>query len=93
VIESGWNAVQQTLEGHVGLVYCVAFSHDSKLLALVSRAYTVKIWDTSTGSLQQTLEGHGGSVTSVAFSQDSKLLASSSYDKTVKIWDTSTGTL
>jgi WD40 repeat protein len=92
-VESGWNAVQQTLEGHGDPVNSVAFSQDSKLLASASDDTTVKIWDTSTGSLQQTLEGHSDPVKSVAFSQDSKLLASASDNTTVKIWDASTGSL
>ena len=90
-VESGWNAVQQTLEGHSHVVTSVAFSHDSNLLASASSDKTVKIWDASTGALQQTLEGHSNQVTSVAFSHDSKLLVSASRDHTVRIWDTSTG--
>ena len=87
VVESDWNAVQQTLEGHGGWVTSVAFSHDSKLLASASHDQTVKIWDTSNGFLQQTLKGHGSWVTFITFSHDSKLLASASRDQTVKIWD------
>ena len=90
-VESGWNTVQQTLEGHSHWVTSVAFSHDSKLLASVSKDKTVKIWDASTGALQQTLKGHSHMVNSIAFSHDSKLLASASSDYTVKIWDASTG--
>ncbi|KAG9234358.1 hypothetical protein BJ875DRAFT_401290 [Amylocarpus encephaloides] len=82
-VESSWDAVLQTLEGHSGFVMSVAFSHDSKLLASASDDKTVK----------QTLEGHSQGVMSVAFSHDSKLLASASDDKTVKVWDTATGTL
>ncbi|KAH6667393.1 hypothetical protein B0J14DRAFT_658843 [Halenospora varia] len=49
-VESDWNAVQQTLEGHGDRVTSVAFSHDSTLLASASGDKTVKIWGTSTGS-------------------------------------------
>ncbi|PQE14247.1 vegetative incompatibility HET-E-1 protein [Rutstroemia sp. NJR-2017a BVV2] len=92
-VESGWNNVLQTLEGHNSSIRSVAFSHNSKLLASASDDTTIKVWDTATGSLQQTLEGHSGSVRSVAFSHDSKLLVSASVDTTIKVWDTATGSL
>ena len=91
VVEEDWNACMQTLEGHSGFVFSVAFSPDSKLVASGSSDNTVKIWDAATGACTQTLEGHSDYVRSVAFSPDSKLVASGSYDKTVKIWDTATG--
>ncbi|RYP66041.1 hypothetical protein DL769_006143 [Monosporascus sp. CRB-8-3] len=83
--------LQQTLGGHSLSVYSVAFSHDSKLLALGSWK-TVRLWDTATGRLEQTLGGHGKYVWSVAFSHDSKLLASGS-KTTVQLWDMATGRL
>jgi WD40 repeat protein len=81
----------QTLEGHSGFVYSVAFSHDSTRLASASDDNTVKIWDASSGVCLQTLEGHSDIVISVAFSHDSARLASASHDNTVKIWDASSG--
>jgi WD40 repeat protein len=86
-----WSACLQTLEGHSGFVYSVAFSHDSTRLASASGDSTVKIWDASSGACPQMLEGHSGWVYSVAFSHDSTRLASASYDNTVKIWDASSG--
>ena len=58
-MESGWNAVLQTLEGHSDPVNSVAFSHDSKLLASASSDNTVKVWDAATGLLQQTVKVNG----------------------------------
>ncbi|EED16650.1 WD-repeat protein, putative [Talaromyces stipitatus ATCC 10500] len=92
-VESAWSAVQQTLEGHSGSVFAVAFSPDGKLVASGSVDYTIKLWDLATGTLRQTLEGHSSSVRAVAFSPKGKLVASGSDDKTVKLWDLATGTL
>jgi len=90
-MQDKWNSCLQTLEGHGGRVYSVAFSHDSTWLASASDDGTVKIWDARSGECLQTLEGHGDDVNSVAFSHDSMWLASASYDGTVKIWDARSG--
>ncbi|EXL39405.1 hypothetical protein FOCG_17986 [Fusarium oxysporum f. sp. radicis-lycopersici 26381] len=89
-MEADWNACLQTLEGHDGPVFSVAFSADGQRLASGSNDRTVKVWDAVTGACVQTLEGHGGSVNSVAFSADDQHLASGSYD-TIKVWDAVTG--
>ncbi|KAH6101962.1 hypothetical protein HBI64_254150 [Parastagonospora nodorum] len=90
-LSDSWSACLQTLEGHSGCVWSVAFSHDSAQLASASDDSTVKIWDASSGACLQTLEGHSSMVYSVAFSHDSAQLASASNDSTVKIWDASSG--
>src|SRR5438270_13241252 len=81
-------ARHQTLKGHSGLVWSVAFSHDDKRLALASDDCTMKVWDTASGNCFQTLEGHSGWVRSVAFSHNDKRLASALHDCTMKVWDT-----
>jgi WD40 repeat protein len=69
-------AVLQTLEGHSGSVWSVAFSLNSKQVVSGSSNKMVWLWDAVTGAALQTLEGHLGSVRSVAFSPNSKLLPS-----------------
>jgi WD40 repeat protein len=55
-IRDQWSACLQTLEGHSGAVYSVAFSADSTRLASASGDSTVRIWDTSSGACIETLE-------------------------------------
>ncbi|KAJ5661456.1 uncharacterized protein N7477_009072 [Penicillium maclennaniae] len=91
VIDS-WSTTLQTLEGHSDTVNSVAFSPDGLTLASGSDDYTIKLWDTATGTQRQTLEGHLGWVSSVASSPDGLTLASGSDDYTIKLWDIATGT-
>ncbi|KAL1889912.1 hypothetical protein Sste5346_008639 [Sporothrix stenoceras] len=91
VLEAGWNACLQTLEGHDDSVWSVAFSADGNHVASASSDDTVKIWNITSGACLQTLEGHNESVWSVAFSADGNHVASASSDKTVKIWNITSG--
>ncbi len=83
---------RQTLAGHEGAVYHVAFSPDGKAVATVSQDHTARLWDLATGQLKFTLEGHADEVNCLVFSPDGKILLTSSDDRTVKFWDTSHGT-
>src|SRR6185295_9940688 len=55
----------QTLRGHNGDVYTVAFSpdDDGRWIASAGEDSTVKVWDSQTGSLVRSLRGHTGLVT------------------------------
>jgi WD40 repeat protein len=80
---------RQTLRGHSGDVYAVAFSpHDGgRWIASGSEDSTVKIWDGRTGDEVLSFRGHTGLVCSLAFSPDGKRLYSGSRDTTLKVWD------
>ncbi|KAG4432782.1 hypothetical protein IFR05_011734 [Cadophora sp. M221] len=91
-VETHWNAMLQTLEGHTDYVSSVAFSPDGKQIVSGSRDQTVRRWDAATGQLLlPVLEGHTDVVSSVAFSPDSKQIVSGSWDRTVRRWDAVTG--
>jgi WD40 repeat protein len=73
----------------VGQVESVAFSPDSRMLAIGDRSKQVVLWDVSTRKVLARLKGHDGWVSALAFSPDGKTLYSGSIDQTVKLWDLS----
>lgn len=85
------NPCKHIIEGRSNYIECIAFSHDSALLASGSRDTTVKIWDLVTGECLQAMTGHRHSIVSVDFSHDSSRLVSASWDYTIRIWHTETG--
>ena len=71
-----WSACLQTLEGHSGWVWSVAFSHDSTWLASASCDNTVKIWDASSGECLQALTS--GSLYNISFDPSGSYLHTAS---------------
>jgi WD40 repeat protein len=80
----------------MGTGFDMAFSPDSRLLALPSGQNMINVWevaDSERGMLTPRfiLQGHTDRVLRVAFSPDCQCLASTSEDKTVRIWDLAAG--
>jgi len=69
----------------------LAFSPDSRRIALGSATGKILVYEAASGKLLQSLAGHEGAVTSLAFSPDSKILASGGQDGTLRLWDLQAG--
>ena len=80
--------------GHVGAVYQVCWSSDSRYIASASKDSTVKLWPARVGGAEgaakphaiETLSGHADEVYALDWSPSGELLASGSKDRLVKMW-------
>jgi len=72
-------------------VEIVAFSPDSRLLAVTTANNSITIWEVESGEWLHTLSGHGEMISSVAFSPSGKWLAAGSMEKSIKLWDVESG--
>ena len=87
----------RTLTGHVGAIYCVSWSCDSRFLVSASKDGTAKVWNISAGSNKgqaknkkssalETLPGHADEVYALDWSPNGTSVATGSKDRTIKIW-------
>lgn len=83
--------LKSKLDGVNGMVSCLAFSPDGKIIAVagwqLEKEGNVTLWETATGKLLATIPAHRDWVRCLAFSPDGKTLATGSKDSTVKLWD------
>ncbi|MBD2731696.1 pentapeptide repeat-containing protein [Nostoc sp. FACHB-892] len=82
-----------TLRGHFGQVWTIAFSPDGQLLASGSDDQTIRLWNAHDGTCLTVLQGHTGGVTSVSFSPNGQMLASASEDASIRLWSVDHGTI
>jgi WD40 repeat protein len=85
-------AFRLALSAHSDGGQCVAFSPDSRLLALGGGFEgSVHVWEVPSGRLRHVLRGHSGSVMDLGFSPDGHRLATGATDGALKVWDVATG--
>jgi WD40 repeat protein len=84
-----WKLATQELDGTISRQVCLAFSPDSRMLAIGGKHGTndIELWEVSTGKLRRILTGHLAPVEALAFSDDGLLLASGSQDTTALLWE------
>jgi len=81
--------------GHIRMVWSLAFSPDSTLLASVGYDHIVKLWTVGeNGTIQgfKTLQGHTEWLRRVTFSPDGSIIATCGDDATIRVWDVQDGT-
>jgi WD40 repeat protein len=69
----------------------VVLSPDGALLAAVSRAGAVTLWNIGRGERQAELRGHAGLLMELSFSPDGQVLAAASRDCNIWLWRVSDG--
>jgi WD40 repeat protein len=82
-----------TQAGPVNVVQSLAFSPDSKLLAVGGSDMAIHLFSIPDGKFARSLPGHTSSVTGLQFHPGGAVLASSSKDRTVKLWNPANGQL
>jgi WD40 repeat protein len=75
---------------HDAMIFSVAFSPDSSLIASGDGEGVIKVWDVDSGDELAVLQGHIGRVYSICFSPDGDRIASSGNDSHIMIWNTET---
>jgi tetratricopeptide (TPR) repeat protein len=78
---------EHVLKHHKGPLDAVAFSPDSRYLAVASRDKTASIWCARKGWKISLLTGHEQEVYSVAWRPDGRVVATGSADQSIRIWD------
>ena len=77
-----------TIQGRLGWVHSVSYSHDSAYILSGSSDGTIRVWDANDGTLVRKLvDGQKRFVTSICFSPDDRYFISVSRGKIICVWN------
>jgi WD40 repeat protein len=79
--------IGDTLKGHKGMVYAVAFSAEGTVLLSGGADGRLLCWDTQTRSQRSPLGKASSGVSDIAVSRDKKTIVTANWDGTVAVWD------
>jgi ribosome assembly protein 4 len=74
------------MRGHVGPVYQIAWSADSRMVVSASKDSTLKVWSARTKKIELDLPGHEDEVYAVDWSPVGTKAASGGKDKMLRLW-------
>lgn len=77
----------KTLLGHTFPVLCVDVLPDGKSVVSGSSDYTVRLWDSNSGSCLKSFTGHQSEVLCLTHTRFSNMILSGSGDRTIKCWN------
>lgn len=78
---------RRQFQGTWYMVHSIAFSPDSKMLAVGGHDRSVRVLEVASGQERVRFDGHLAEVSALAFAPNGQLLASGSYDRTALVWD------
>ena len=84
---------EMTFRGHRLNISDIAFTSDAKQMASISSDFTIKIWDTDTGTLINTIPCNHPFGNCISYSPDDKALLAIFSDETMVIWDVETNSI
>ena len=74
------------LRGHVGSVYQISWSPNSKMILSCSKDSTLQCWNIQTKKMMHNLPGHADEIYTVDWAPNGVKAASGSKDRRVRIW-------
>ena len=77
---------------HPGVVWDVAYSPVSNIVATCCEDGLVRLWNARGGRMIMALKGHESGISCVSFAPNGRFIVTGSFDKTVRVWDVLDGT-